>query len=160
MRGHRRPHSAALHSPVAAAVFLATAWLLLAQLPLGHAQQVSLGADGYFRRGPGQLFVPLGVNYWPASAGAYMWQRFNASEVEADLALLASDSHGGAFNSVRLFLIWGDFEQAPGVYNSTRWGGGKGEEAERGSVGGKGGKDGGGEGFVSKRHLGSLQTGR
>ncbi len=44
----------------------------------GAAVRVTMGADGYFRR-DGDLFVPVGVNYWPASTGVHMWQEFDAT---------------------------------------------------------------------------------
>ena len=38
-----------------------------------------LDPNGYFVRG-GARFVPVGVNYWPASCGVELWQRWPEGE--------------------------------------------------------------------------------
>lgn len=52
----------------------------------------------------------LGVNYWPASSAMYWWRRFDAAEVASDFARIRA----AGFDSVRVFLLWEDFQPAPG----------------------------------------------
>lgn len=51
----------------------------------------------------------LGVNYWPSSSAMAWWQRFDAAEVERDFARIRS----AGCDSVRIFLLWEDFQPAP-----------------------------------------------
>jgi endo-1,4-beta-mannosidase len=51
----------------------------------------------------------LGINYWPITSAMRWWQRFDAGEVERDFALIRA----AGFDSVRLFLLWEDFQPAP-----------------------------------------------
>ncbi len=51
----------------------------------------------------------LGINYWPVSSAMYWWRRFDATEVAADFARI----HAAGFDSVRVFLLWEDFQPAP-----------------------------------------------
>lgn len=55
-----------------------------------------------------QPFV-LGVNYWPRKKAMYWWSNFEAAEVEADFALIASLG----MNVVRVFLLWDDWQPTP-----------------------------------------------
>ena len=48
----------------------------------------------------------LGVNYWPAHVGMRWWRRFDHETVAADFARIRS----AGFDSVRLFLLWEDFQ--------------------------------------------------
>lgn len=57
----------------------------------------SLEGDGRFR---------VGVNYWPAHAGMRWWRRFDLEAVAADFARI----RGAGFDSVRVFLLWEDFQ--------------------------------------------------
>jgi endo-1,4-beta-mannosidase len=50
----------------------------------------------------------VGVNYWPASSGMRWWRRFDATEVDRDLARIREA--GG--DLVRFFLLWEDFQPA------------------------------------------------
>lgn len=52
----------------------------------------------------------LGVNYWPASSAMYWWRRFDRAEVVRDFARIRS----AGFDSVRIFLLWEDFQPHPG----------------------------------------------
>ncbi len=69
----------------------------------------ALAADGGFTRA-GRPFVPVGVNYWPASCGVEMWARWPEAEIRADLALVRRLG----LNTVRFFLRWQDFEPRAG----------------------------------------------
>jgi endo-1,4-beta-mannosidase len=51
----------------------------------------------------------LGINYWPISSAMYWWQRFEAVEVKRDFAEIRS----AGFDSVRVFLLWEDFQPHP-----------------------------------------------
>ena len=51
----------------------------------------------------------LGVNYWPINSAMYWWQRFDAMEVARDFARIRA----AGFDSVRIFLLWEDFQPAP-----------------------------------------------
>jgi endo-1,4-beta-mannosidase len=53
----------------------------------------------------------VGVNYWPASSAMRWWRRFDATEVDRDFARI----RGAGGNLVRFFLLWEDFQPAPGV---------------------------------------------
>lgn len=68
-------------------------------------------AQGYFQR-DGERFVPMGVNYWPASCGVEMWQAWPEREISQDLSLVRRLR----LNTVRFFLRWQDFEPAAGRY--------------------------------------------
>ena len=74
---------------------------------------------GYFRNGS-SLFIPVGVNYWPASSGARLWYQdeFPAAEVERDFAALQKTG----FNAVRIFLTWPCFEPREGEFDAARFG--------------------------------------
>jgi len=58
---------------------------------------------------PDRAEFRLGINYWPASSAMYWWQRFDTAEVAADFARI----HAAGFDSVRIFLLWEDFQPAP-----------------------------------------------
>ena len=51
----------------------------------------------------------LGINYWPASSAMYWWQRFDPAEVKRDF----NEIHSSGFDSVRIFLLWEDFQPHP-----------------------------------------------
>jgi endo-1,4-beta-mannosidase len=51
----------------------------------------------------------LGINYWPVSSAMYWWRRFNAEEVRRDFARIRA----AGFDSVRIFLLWEDFQPTP-----------------------------------------------
>jgi len=51
----------------------------------------------------------LGVNYWPARTATGWWRNFDDIEVRTDFARIAS----AGFDSVRIFLIWEDFQPGP-----------------------------------------------
>jgi len=78
---------------------------------------IQLDAQGYFVRN-GKRVVPVGVNYWPASAGVELWQRWPADEVRRDLDVVAELG----LNCVRFFVRWPDFEPQAGRYDETMLG--------------------------------------
>ncbi len=51
----------------------------------------------------------LGINYWPSRTAMRWWQLFDEEEVKRDFARL----HTAGFDSVRIFLLWEDFQPAP-----------------------------------------------
>jgi endo-1,4-beta-mannosidase len=51
----------------------------------------------------------LGINYWPVASAMTWWRRFDAAEVGRDFARLRE----AGFDSVRVFLLWEDFQPAP-----------------------------------------------
>lgn len=51
----------------------------------------------------------LGVNYWPITGAMYCWRRFDAAEIAGDFARISA----AGFDSVRVFLLWEDFQPAP-----------------------------------------------
>ncbi len=51
----------------------------------------------------------LGVNYWPARTAMRWWADFDQAEVAADFERIAA----AGLDSVRLFLLWEDFQPAP-----------------------------------------------
>jgi len=52
----------------------------------------------------------LGVNYWPARTAMGWWSDFDRAAVADDFARIASSG----LDSIRLFLMWADFQPAPG----------------------------------------------
>ena len=82
------------------------------------AAQLSLDARGYFRNGT-RLFIPVGVNYWPASTGCNLWsaEHFPADEIQHDLDVLERSP----FNTVRFFVTWGELEPEEGVYDEKKF---------------------------------------
>jgi endo-1,4-beta-mannosidase len=56
----------------------------------------------------------LGVNYWPARTAMGWWTDFDDVEVGTDFARMAA----AGFDSVRVFLIWEDFQPAPTRVNT------------------------------------------
>jgi endo-1,4-beta-mannosidase len=48
----------------------------------------------------------LGINYWPARTAMGWWRSFDATEVAVDFGRIASCG----FDSVRIFLLWADFQ--------------------------------------------------
>jgi endo-1,4-beta-mannosidase len=57
----------------------------------------------------------LGINYWPISSAMYWWQRFDAAEVSRDFATIRA----AGFHSVRIFLLWEDFQPQPTQISET-----------------------------------------
>ncbi|HWL88783.1 MAG TPA: hypothetical protein VNO21_23430, partial [Polyangiaceae bacterium] len=51
----------------------------------------------------------LGINYWPARTAMGWWTDFDRGEVAADFARIAA----GGFDSLRLSLLWEDFQPTP-----------------------------------------------
>jgi len=51
----------------------------------------------------------LGINYWPARTAMRWWQFFDEEEVECDFSRLRT----AGFDSIRVFLLWEDFQPAP-----------------------------------------------
>ncbi len=51
-----------------------------------------------------------GINYWPAAKAMHWWRRFDAGEVRADFERIRA----AGFDSVRIFLLWEDFQPLPG----------------------------------------------
>ncbi len=78
------------------------------------APRLCLNSAGYFCR-DGERLIPVGVNYWPASCGVEMWQRWPEEEIQHDLDVVV----GLGLNSVRFFLRWQDFEPDPGAYDEA-----------------------------------------
>lgn len=76
----------------------------------------TLAPDGDFRRN-GERYIPIGVNYWPASCGVEMWQEWPADEIRRDLDLLAELG----LDCIRFFLRWQDFEPVAGVYDQKQF---------------------------------------
>jgi len=73
-----------------------------------------LDEHGYFSLA-GKRFVPVGVNYWPASCGVELWSLWPAEEIQRDLDLVKSLG----LNCVRFFLRWQDFEPEVGQYDKV-----------------------------------------
>jgi hypothetical protein len=73
----------------------------------------TLDSHGYFNR-HGHRIIPVGANYWPASCGVEMWQRWPATEMQHDLDLMSALG----LNCIRFFLRWQDFEPRPGRYDA------------------------------------------
>jgi Endo-beta-mannanase len=69
--------------------------------------------DGGFRDRSNRAFVPVGVNYWPASCGVELWRQWPDAEIRRDLDLVRELG----LNCVRFFLRWQDFEPDSGVYD-------------------------------------------
>ncbi len=51
----------------------------------------------------------LGINYWPVTSAMYWWRHFDLEEVELDFARIRA----AGFDSVRIFLLWEDFQPEP-----------------------------------------------
>jgi hypothetical protein len=69
-----------------------------------------LELDGRYFFQNGKRFWPIGFNYWPSASGVHCWKRFDPAEWREDFEAIAA--HG--YNTVRLFLLWEDFQPAPG----------------------------------------------
>ena len=59
----------------------------------------------------------LGCNYWASNAGAYMWRRWDAKCVEADLDALKDSG----VNTLRVFPLWPDFQPITRVSTVMGW---------------------------------------
>ena len=57
----------------------------------------------------------VGVNYWPARTAMAWWADFDETEVVADFARIAASG----LDSVRLFLLWEQFQPAPDELDRT-----------------------------------------
>jgi hypothetical protein len=73
-------------------------------------------SSGYFLRNS-ERFIPMGVNYWPASCGMEVWENFPSAEIQHDLDVILKLG----LNCVRFFLLWQDFEPQEGVYDETKF---------------------------------------
>ncbi len=64
-------------------------------------------------RGTGQIFVPVGVNYFGPHVGwaPKLWQQFDPATVRNHLRLV----HEQGFNTIRVFLTLESFHRRPGV---------------------------------------------
>jgi len=61
-----------------------------------------------------QPFI-LGVNYLPRKKGMYWWSDFDAGEVGEEFSII----HELGLTLVRIFLLWDDFQPAPGDISAT-----------------------------------------
>jgi endo-1,4-beta-mannosidase len=61
-----------------------------------------------------QPFI-LGVNYLPRKKGMYWWSDFDAGEVQEEFSII----HELGLTLVRIFLVWDDFQPAPGEISTT-----------------------------------------
>ncbi len=52
----------------------------------------------------------LGINYWPSDLAMYWWKHFDEHQVKRDFARIRA----AGFDSVRIFLLWEDFQPASG----------------------------------------------
>jgi endo-1,4-beta-mannosidase len=52
----------------------------------------------------------LGVNYWPRRKAMYWWSDFDSGEVDDEFAVIQDLG----LNTVRIFLLWDDFQPTPG----------------------------------------------
>jgi endo-1,4-beta-mannosidase len=57
----------------------------------------------------------LGINYWPISSAMYWWRRFDADEFARDSAKIRA----AGFDSLRIFLLWEDFQPHPDRVSTT-----------------------------------------
>jgi len=57
----------------------------------------------------------LGVNYLPRKKGIYWWSDFDAGEVEDEFSIIQELG----LTLVRIFLLWDDFQPAPGEISAT-----------------------------------------
>src|SRR5438067_628800 len=51
----------------------------------------------------------LGINYWPITSAMYWWRHFDEDEFSWDAARIRA----AGFDSIRIFLLWDDFQPAP-----------------------------------------------
>src|SRR6266576_5941462 len=51
----------------------------------------------------------LGINYWPITSAMYWWNCFDEDEFARDAARIRA----AGFDSIRIFLLWNDFQPAP-----------------------------------------------
>jgi endo-1,4-beta-mannosidase len=51
----------------------------------------------------------LGINYWPSNSAMRWWRCFDEEELERDFARI----RGVGLDSVRVFLLWEDFQPTP-----------------------------------------------
>jgi len=56
----------------------------------------------------------LGVNYWPSKKAMLWWKDFDAEEVANDFNKISALE----LNSIRIFLLWEDFQPAPNYISS------------------------------------------
>jgi endo-1,4-beta-mannosidase len=57
----------------------------------------------------------LGVNYWPRKKAMYWWSNFDAGEVREEFSII----HELGLTLVRIFLLWDDFQHAPGDVSAS-----------------------------------------
>lgn len=68
--------------------------------------------DGRFWH-DGEPFAPIGFNYWPSRSGVHCWKRFDLAEWEEDFRAIRARG----FNTLRMFLLWEDFQPAEDCVN-------------------------------------------
>ena len=66
----------------------------------------------------GKRFWPIGFNYWPSATGVHCWKRFDLDEWKEDFRAIAARG----YNTVRLFLLWEDFQHAEDTVDETQLG--------------------------------------
>ena len=70
------------------------------------------GERRYFRI-KDKFFFPVGVNYLPSGHDCRMWREWDPEEIERDFRKMARLG----INTVRIILLWPDFEPEPGRYD-------------------------------------------
>ena len=60
----------------------------------------------------------LGVNYWPSRTGMTFWKHWDDGELNRDFASMK----GAGLDSLRLFLLWEDFQPSPSVIDQAMLG--------------------------------------
>ena len=56
----------------------------------------------------------IGLNYWPASTAMSWWKRFDPAEVASDFGRIRD----AGFDSIRVFLLWEDFQPTPDLVSA------------------------------------------
>ncbi|NQU43784.1 cellulase family glycosylhydrolase [bacterium] len=65
---------------------------------------IDLRGDYFYR--DGKPFWPIGFNYWPSRTGVHCWKIFDRAEWDEDFKAMRE----AGFNTVRMFLLWEDFQ--------------------------------------------------
>ena len=68
--------------------------------------------NGYFYKGD-KIFFPCGFNYMSSETGFQIWKDWKPHFIERDMEEISK--HG--FNTIRILLLWPDFEPSPGKYS-------------------------------------------
>src|SRR5689334_3032691 len=90
----------------------ASAWLKITSLSMRRSCEHEVQDRASLSDGKSPCHVMkfrLGINYWPVSSAMYWWRRFDASEVKSDFQRIRA----AGFDSVRIFLLWEDFQPLP-----------------------------------------------